>query len=218
MGHAHALPVPVPIEYGPYQPDDTEAMVSLLANAFSRREPLAVAAGLTPAEFGQFVRLLCPKAEIERLTMVARHAVTGELVGALLSEDAASAMPEGLQRLSPKFGPIFDILGRLDAQYRGGRVPCVGDSLHLFLMGVAPGCEGQGIAQGLVATCLEHGARRGYRVAVAEATGRPSRHILGKRGFVTRAEQPYRSFTFCGRTVFVSIAEQGSAVLMDKVL
>ena len=155
----------IPIEYGVYSAADADAMARLLGEVFSRRDPPAVAAGLTASEFEAFVRLFCPKAGAEGLTIVARLAGTGVLVGALLTEDSASALPDGMDRLSPKFDPIFDILGQLDAEYRGDRAVRPGDSLHLFLLGVADRVAGRGVAQQLVAACLEHGARRGYQLA-----------------------------------------------------
>ena len=103
------------IEYGVCTASDVDAMAILLGEVFSRRDPPAYAVGITPPEFEAFVRLFCPKAIIEGLTLVARSRDTGALVGALLTEDCASAMPEGLDRLGQKFDPVFDILGQLGA-------------------------------------------------------------------------------------------------------
>jgi hypothetical protein len=85
----------MPIEYAVFVPSDAEAMVKLLGEVFSRHDPPAVAAGITASEFEAFVRLLCPKAAAEGLTIVARRAATSELVGALLTEDSTSDLPEG---------------------------------------------------------------------------------------------------------------------------
>lgn len=103
-------------------------MTRLLGEVFSRRDPPAVAAGVTASEFEALVRLFCPRAEDQGLTIVARLADTGELVGALLTEDSALAPPDGMDRLSTKFDPIFDnpgpvgcrVPGRPDGAY--GRV------------------------------------------------------------------------------------------------
>jgi ribosomal protein S18 acetylase RimI-like enzyme len=207
-----------PIEYGVYAAQDADAMVQLLGEVFSRRDPPAVAAGLTADEFEAFVRLFCPKAETEGLTIVARLAETGELVGALLTEDSASAMPAGMDRLSPKFEPIFDILGQLDAEYRGDRTLVPGESLHLFLLGVSDRVAGKGVARRLVAECLGHGARKGYRRAITEATNKVSQHIFRKEGFVERVARSYEAHRFDGRAVFASIAEHGGPILMEKPL
>ncbi len=201
----------------------------------------AGAVGLTPFEFEAFVRLFCAKAETERLTIVARSAETDEMIGALLTEDLALAPPEGMDRLSAKFDPILNILGRLDADYRAGktvpsgklwhrfllflgivkvRKPDVrpGKLLHLFLLGVAQRFVGQGVVQQLIAECLANGARRGYRVAVTTATSKTSQHIFRKQGFVKRVRKSYRDYIFNGQAVFASIAEHGGPILMDKRL
>jgi ribosomal protein S18 acetylase RimI-like enzyme len=208
----------VQIEYGVYVPSDAEAMVKLLGEVFSRYDPPAVAAGLTASEFEAFVRLLCPQAADDSLTIVARLAGTGELIGALLTEDSASPLPDGIDRLSAKFDPIFDILGQLDTEYRSGRAVPPGESLHLFLLGVSDRVAGRGVAQQLVAACLEHGRRKGYRMAVTEATNKVSQHIFRKQGFVARVQRSYEAHRFDGRQVFASIAEHGGPILMDKSL
>ena len=177
------------IEYGMYQPSDAEAMTTLLGEVFSRRDPPAYAVGLTAAEFESFVRLLCPKAHTEGLTIVARLADTGELVGAMLTEDFASPMPEGMDRLSDKFNPILDILGQLGAEYWGQRNAQPGESLHLFLLGVSERAAGMGIAQRLVAACLSNGVSKSYRQAVTEATNTVSQHIFRKLGFTERVRR-----------------------------
>ena len=93
-----------------------------------------------------------------------------------------------------------------------------GDSLHLFLLGVADRVAGRGVAQQLVAACLEHGARMGYRLAVTEATNKVSQRIFRKQGFVERVQRSYQTHRFGGRTVFESIAENGGPILMDRSL
>jgi len=206
------------IEYRAYIPSDADAMAKLLSDVFSRHDPPAVATGLSAAEFEAFVHLLCPQVAADGLTIVAQLPGSGELVGALLTEDSASAPPEGMDRLSAKFNPIFDLLGQLEAEYRGGRkvLPC--ESLHLFLLGVSDRVAGRGVAQQLVAACLEHGKRRGYRVAVTEATNKISQHVFRKQGFVERVKRSYAAHRFDGQHVFASIAEHGGPILMDKSL
>ncbi len=207
-----------PIEYGVYDASDADAMAKLLGDVFSRRDPPAVACGLTAFEFEAFVRLFCPRAAADGLTIVARLAGTRELVGALLTEDSSSASPDGMDRLSPKLDPIFDILGQLGAEYQADRAVLPGDSLHLFLLGVADRVAGRGVGQHLVAACLEHGAQRGYRLAVTEATNKVSQRIFRKHGFVERVQRSYEAHRFGGRSVFASIAEHGGPILMDRSL
>jgi GNAT superfamily N-acetyltransferase len=127
-------------------------------------------------------------------------------------------MPDGMNNLSPKFRPIFDILGELDAEYRNGRATPHGESIHLYLLGVASSAAGQGVAKQLVATCLENGARKAYRVAVTEATGKVSQQVFRRLGFSERVQRSYEHHRFDGRAVFASIAEHGGPILMDRSL
>ena len=212
------LPSGQAIEYSLYASRDAEEMIRLLGGIFARRDPPAFAVDITPGEFEDFVRLFCPKAHTEALTILAREAATGVLLGALLTEDSASPPPDGLDGLSPKFDPIFDILGQLDTEYRADRPLVPGECLHLFLLGVAGTAAGNGVAQRLVAESLANGRRRGYRVAVTEATNPTSQHIFRKLGFVERARRSYAEHRFEGRAVFASIAGHGGPMLMDKPL
>ncbi|MCC6365182.1 MAG: GNAT family N-acetyltransferase [Bryobacterales bacterium] len=207
-----------PVLYSIGTPSDSDEMVCLLGDAFALYDPPAVAAGLTPPEFENFVRLLCPHTEHQGLTIVARSAETGEMMGALLTEDAASELPPGLESLSAKFAPIFDVLGQLDTEYRSGRTASPGESLHLFLLGVARKFAGQGIAQQLAAECIENGIRKGYRMAVTEATNKTSQHVFRKLGFSERVKRSYLDHRFQGQAFFTSIGDQGGPILMDRFL
>jgi hypothetical protein len=90
------------IDFSVYKTSDTHEMVHLLGDVFAHRDPPAVAVDLTSSEFESFVHLFCPKAAAEGLTIVARSAETGEMIGALLTEDSASAPPDGMDA-SPFF-------------------------------------------------------------------------------------------------------------------
>jgi hypothetical protein len=102
------------LNFSVYTASDADEIVRLLGDVFAHHDPPAVAVDLTSSEFEAFVRLFCPKAATEGLTLVARWAETGEMIGALLTENSASVPPAGLAHLSSKFDPIFDSLGQLD--------------------------------------------------------------------------------------------------------
>jgi ribosomal protein S18 acetylase RimI-like enzyme len=199
------------------QPADVAEMVSVLGETFAHRDPPAVAVELAPSEFEFFVKQYGPTAIDERLTIVAR-AGSGELAGALLAEDSATAAPESLNQISPKFDPIFDILGQLDGEYRSTRNIQAGEAIHLFLLGVSPRFAGRGVAQGLVSACLTNSMTRGYRLAMTEATNRTSQHVFRKLGFVERVRRPYADHRFNGRACFDAIADQGGPILLDREL
>jgi ribosomal protein S18 acetylase RimI-like enzyme len=193
-------------------------IVGLLVRAFLKTDPLALGAGLTAAEFEAFVALLAAHVVGQGLTIVARSEETGEMAGVLLTEDSATPPPAGMEGITPKVRPIFDILGRLDAEYTAGRVRQQGESAHLYLLGVAERFAGRGIAQQLVTRCVANAAQRGYRVAVAEATNRTSQHIFRRHGFAERVWGSYRDHRYEGKAYFASFAEHGGPVLVDRRL
>jgi ribosomal protein S18 acetylase RimI-like enzyme len=213
----HSSPQPPEIRFTVFSSADEEDVAQLLAHAFSTREPIGIAVGITAEEFASFVRLQLQAPQTQQLTIVARRADTGEMVGALLADDGASGSDGGLEKLGEKFAMVGSILGKLVEIY-GGAQPTPGELLHLFLLGISDRAERMGIGQGLVAACLANGVRKGYRRASAECTGRISQHIFRKLGFVDRGMISYADHEFNGRRIFASIAEHGSPILMEKPL
>jgi len=198
--------------------NDSDEMSKLLGEVFAERDPPAVAAGITAPEFEAFVSLFCPKASAEGLTIVARSSVTGEMVGAMLAEDAGTAPPDTLDHISPTFAPVLDILGQLDADYRSSTTIRPGEFVHLFLIGVAREFAGMGIAQQLVTRCLENAVQKDYSRAITEATNKTSQQVFRKLGFVDRVQRSYADHRFEGQSFFTSISDHGGPILMDKLL
>lgn len=207
-----------PVDFGVAKPFDAGEIASLLANVFSESEPPAVAMGLTYRDLQQFLQLFAPGAIAGGLTLVARSRRTGEIVGALLTDDFASPPAVHISQISTKFLPIFSLLQTLDEQYRRGRTISLGEYLHLFMLGVDGQFAGRGIGQELVKACLDNGLRKGYRMALTEATGRVSQRVFRKQGFVNRFSISYRDFLYEHKVVFASIQGHENASLMDKSL
>ena len=211
----HLLPNVVDgIRYSVCETRDLPEMIRLLAEVFAREDPPPVAVGLSPAEFEAAVRLFSRSAGADGLTIIARDEVSGAMAGALLNEDAAKPAPEGMDRLSDKFVPIFDLLDQLEDRVPDEDPTVPGEVLHLFMLGVDRAFARRGIGQQLVMASLANGAELGYRVAVTEAMNRVSQHIFGKSGFLSRAEVSYADYRRDGIAVFASIAEHGGPMSM----
>lgn len=148
------------IEYGVYDATDFGEMAHLLAEVFSRYDPPAV--GLSLEEVERLVRLFGPGAASDGLSIIARARPSRDIIGAMLVDDFASPVPEGIDKACAHFGPIGALLDGLDEQYRKTRTVVPGEVLHLFILGVAQTHGGRGIAQTLVRLCLENGERKGY--------------------------------------------------------
>jgi len=204
------------IQYGICESSDIIEMANLLAEAFSLFDPPAVAVGISAPEFVTCVHLFAPASVNDKLTIVARSTDTHEMVGALLTRDWVSPPPDGVDQLSKKFDPIFDILSQMDTDYQRGKVIQRGECLHLFFLGVARSCGGRGVAQQLVSACLENGRQKGYCLAVTEATNNVSQHVFRKLGFSDRVRRTYRDHRFEGMAPFASIEDHVGPILMDK--
>ncbi|MGB9233426.1 MAG: GNAT family N-acetyltransferase [Terriglobales bacterium] len=200
------------------KPPDAEEIIRLLAAVFSESEPPAVAMGLNFREMEHLLELLAPHDIADELTIVARCTDTGRLAGALLTDDFGRPSPLDVSKISPKFLPIFSMLETLDEQFRSGNTIVPGRYLHLFMLAVDREFAGRGIAKEMVAACLDNGARKGYRGALTEATGRISQSVFRKQGFVERFSVSYRDFRYENKLVFASIQEHERTILMEKAL
>ncbi len=200
--------------------EETEAgeMARLLAEAFSRFEPMGVAIEIPYDQIVRLVAAFVPKALTEQLTIVARHASEGHLVSALLAHDFGTVSPAGLEEAVPCFAPIGSLLDGLDQRYRVGNPVAPGTHAHLFMLGVAASVGSRGIAGRLVDICIANAARIGYRTAITEATGSASQHVFRKRDFTDRFVASYKEFTFNGQCVFSSIEGVEGTVLMTREL
>jgi GNAT superfamily N-acetyltransferase len=207
------------VQYELFDMHVIDEMALMVAEAFNRYEPMTVTQDIPVTVFVDFVKLLGPKARQEELTVLARDQETGQVIGAMITDDFASVPPEGMEHLGETFEPIFALLGELDEQYKQGRSLRLGEYLHLFLIAVNHQHKGRNVAHNLIQSCLENGIRKGYHTAVVETSGVISQHIFrNKFGFVDRLEIPYKTFVYQGRRVFESIEEHTGTILMDKTL
>jgi hypothetical protein len=206
------------VRYELFELPALDELAEVLVEAFGRHEPMTIATGSSREELVAFVKLFGPKAAEEGVTIVARDLASGAMIGALLTDDFAAPPPEGFEQVGERFQPTLSMLEQMDAQYRQGRDIRAGEYLHLFMIGVSRASTGRKVARNLVGTCLENGLRKGYRVAVTEATGTVSQHIFRGWGFVDRLTVLYKEYNYKGRRVFESIEGHRGTILMDKEL
>lgn len=204
--------------YSICRPVDVAELVDLLATAFSRHDPPAVASGLTEDDLVTYLGFVAAAVGEDGLTIVARDTASGEMAGVLLTEDAGAPAQIDLGALSPRFRPIFELFGELEAAVGQTEPIQAGTTLHLIMLGVRERFAGRGIAQRLVEACLANGAALGFREAVTEATNRTSQHVFSKLGFVARAKASYSRFRHDGVATFASIGEHGGIVSMRSAM
>src|SRR5262245_22628975 len=95
------------VQYELFNMHALDEMARMVAEAFKRYEPMTAAQDVPFQEFVDFVRLLGPKAHHEELTVLARDQETGQVIGAMIADDFASAPPEGMGVLGEAFEPIL---------------------------------------------------------------------------------------------------------------
>ena len=197
---------------------DRDAVDDLVAATFSRYEPMAVAAGQSFAEIQALLGLLTAEAAFRDLSICARQAETGAIVGIMLATDFTTHLPEGIGAASPSFAPIGGLIDRLEDWYRAAKAPQAGECLDLAILAVERSHGGQGIAQNLVSICVENGAAKGYRRAITMATNRTSQRVFQKLGFIELFSVSYKDYTFDGNRVFASIETDDRTALMEREL
>jgi ribosomal protein S18 acetylase RimI-like enzyme len=205
------------VNYAIAEPSDLQDVIHLLARVFSESEPLAVAMNISLSEMEQFLRHVAPEMISDGLTVISRSK-DSRLNGILLTDDFASPAALDVNQFTSKYLPILSMLDTLDEEFRRERTISPGECLHLFMLAVDGQFAGRGIGQGLVQACIDNGVRKGYRLAVTEATGKASQHIFRKNGFADRFNIAYRDFMYEDKAVFSSIRDHEKAILMERAL
>lgn len=189
----------------------------MTAEAFAFHDPVITSLRIPSGDFAEFVRLLGLRAE-EELTVIATDLKSGQIIGAMITDDFAINPPAKIKQLGEKFEPLWALLDELDAEYKQRRILPTGKYLHFFLLAVNHQYSGKHVAQNLVQVCLENGVKKSYEVGVVEATSLVSQHIFRKFGFVDRFEVPYQTFAYQDRRILESIQGDHGIILMDKAL
>lgn len=206
------------ISYEPLSRNLLEQTALVVGQAFSGSEAMTVAQGLSVQDFYQYITLLGEWLVEAGLSVIAKDKESGQIIGALITDDFASESPLEVEKISDKFAPVFYLLQSLDNSYKQDKQIGLYEYLHLYMLAVVPEFRNKGIAQTLVSTALEHGIKQGYKVAVTEAVNRTSQNIFKKAGFTPRCETSYRQFTYNGDRVFEAISDEGGTLLMDRWL
>jgi GNAT superfamily N-acetyltransferase len=212
------------------EPESGEAMTTLrekdgirytallVASVFTDgAEPVTRALGVGFRDFDRCVRLLLPKFDREGLSVVARDSATGLVVGAQMNDDMGTEIPD-LSAACEGLSPALALLDELDRRYFGGHAVAPNHCAHFFFTAVSARYRGHQIASQLLELSLAIALNKGYRKAVAEATGLVSQTILRRAGFESCVEIPYLEFVHEGRRPFQGIKDHPSALLMHRVL
>jgi len=208
------------IRYQMLDEETLDGAIQCASRVFCAREPLAHHLNITQEEFLIFAKAFYPSLIEQQLSFVAVDETTNQVIGIRVSEDCYDEEPAPeIEGLSPKFQPLFSLLGELSRHFTKIRKVVPGKYVHMFMVAVEDGYEGRGIAPNMNQMFFSHLKKTSYAHAVTEPTGEISQHILrDKFGFKVLHEIKYGDFVFEGTRPFADLQKHTSAILMEKDL
>lgn len=198
---------------------DIEEATQCIAKTFSNGEPMTSLLNISEEEFTYFANIFIRKTAAEGLSVVARNVHTNQFVGCIICEDYVTELPEGIEKISPSFNPIIELLETLGNLYRAEHAMSPGEIYHLFMGGVYPQYAGSGVAMSMSTFIEKYAREKGYRKSIGEVTGPISQHVYIKQlGYKPLYEVKYEDFLFEDNRVFKNITACESCVLIAKDL
>lgn len=204
------------MRYSILQPEDIEEATNILAETFTRYEPMTIAVQLPSEDLRKFVKSILIKTVNQSLSIIARNIQDKTLAGLVLTYDFFSTTEEQAVSLPASFKPIGYLLGKLEDKYMELVQHQKELALHIFMICVSNKFTGRQIGQKLVQYCLENGNRKGYKTALTEATNNTSQHIFRKAGFNELYTIFYKDFLYNGIPVFADIEGDSGTILMER--
>lgn len=199
------------------EPIDIEQTAICLSQALSTFEPMTKTLKISFDEVQGLSVPVCKKAVEDGLSVIAKDRETGEVVGAIISENFQNMISlDSLEYLTYKFDPLFSLLSKLDENYHSDYPVKVGQVLHIFMLVVSHKYNNKNIAKILVRENLKLAKVHHFKDAIAEATGTVSQHIFRSLGFAEEFAIDYNSYEFKGEKVFDSIEHPPSCLLMSS--
>ncbi len=206
------------IRYSILHEEDADQVAELVGRVFTDgSEPVTRELNVGADEFSRFMRSISQKFHREGLSVIARDAGTGAVVGAQLNDDMGTDLPDSGHDYQ-WIVPALALLEELDHSYFEDRLVEPDRYAHLFFVAVRPEYRGRRIAPQLLDLSLEIASDKGYEKVLAEATGLLSQQILRNAGFKRRVEILYASFEHNGTRPFHHIQDHPSILLMERDL
>ncbi|MEK6888605.1 MAG: GNAT family N-acetyltransferase [Nanoarchaeota archaeon] len=188
--------------------DDLTSAVKCVVETFLYDEPMTKNLGITAKEFEYFAKIICEKMIEEKLSYICKDG-SNRVVGFCLNEDLITNPPSGIENVTTKMEPIFNILEKLDKLYLKCRAKERNIFFHMFMLGVLRESRGQGIAQKLVANSIKLAKSKSFSKIVTEATNINSQTLFTKKfNFKELHKTDYKKFENNRLKVFQNIGEK----------
>ncbi len=196
---------------------DYQEVVDLLTENFCQYDPIELALQIGPDEFRVMLELELEPIWRNGLSVLARHAPSGRLAGAMVAMDALAESVDSQGKISPKFEPIGEIARNFHDFYLETRNPQPGLCLYLFVMAVRSDLAGQGIGQMPIKETLRNARKKGYCSAFALTTNLASTNAFINHRFAIIKTLDYQTYRYKDCAVFSSITAHPGLNLMEQV-
>ena len=198
---------------------DVGAAIHCLTTTFLNGEPMTRNLGITPRMFQDLAEVICTKAAVEGMSVLAKDYDTGAMVGCLMSEDFEGEPLDPPDTVPSDFAPFLALLSNLDDNYKRTHPPLSNELLHTFMMGVYPEYQGRKIGYHLVEANNQLGRMKGFKATIAEVTGPISQRIfIDQHHYQIVDAIKYKDFRFQGKCCFEGISDCDSCQLVYKDL
>ena len=190
-----------------------------LAKGFLR-EPMAEILKITFQEMLEFCTKVISKAAFSsKLSVVAKHATTGDILGVCINKDLLDSPLKEDDVINEKFYPIFELLDDLDAKYQNKNAVNNKEVLHTIMIVVDSDVKTKNLSSELLKTSFEIAQKKGYKIAMMEATGAISQHIaMNKFGYKEFCSVKYADFIYENITVETNVIHQAYKAGIQNLL
>ena len=195
---------------------DLPSLVDCVVKVFLYEEPMTKSLGINESEFKFFADTICKKMIRDRMSYICKD--ENKVVGFCLNEDLISNPQRGLEQVTYKMNPIFNLLETLDNIYLRDKEKKKNLFFHLFMVGSLPEYRGKGIAKELTQKSIDFARKRNFDRIVTEATNIKSQNLFEKYfQFKMINKINYKTFNFDNTIPFKDIGEK-SCDLMELKL
>lgn len=204
-------------KFSPMSDNQVEEVSEIVSEAFCKFDPTCVASNLSYLEVKTFVDELLRRSLKQKTTVVVENEESNVVAGALICEDLETEeFPLNIIDEN-KWGPILDIVDKLDNFYKESISETPAKRvLHMFMLAVRKDFSGHKLGENLIASALNNAQQLGYDSAIAEATGPISQHLFKKKNFRELYKVDYQAYkTPEGHKPFTSIDSIDACRLLE---
>ena len=207
------------IVYEVFKDQDVGAAIHCLTTTFLHGEPMTRNLGISPRTFQALAEVVCTKAALEGMSVLAKDSDTGAIVGCLMSEDFGRDPGDPPERVPADFAPFLALLSNLDENFKKIHSSSGHEVLHEFMIGVYPEYQGRKIGYHLVEANNQLGRMKGFQGAIAEVGGPISQRIfIDQHRYHVVDAIKYKDFRFQGKRWFEGIVDGEDCKLVYKDL